>query len=61
MLNIGEMTESRSSWSSNKVGLIQMWVRDCQIHNGTQGYGKEKEKKHIYSEKQDWKINPQGD
>lgn len=37
MLNIREMTESRISWSSDKVGLITMWVRDCQIHD-THGY-----------------------
>lgn len=47
MLNIREITESRISWTSDKVGLIQMWVRDCQIH-GSHGYEEEKGK-NIYT------------
>lgn len=59
MLNIREMTESWISWSSDKVGLIQMWVRYCQIQNDTHGYEEEKEK-NIYTLK-NRTGNSQGD
>lgn len=45
MLNIREITESRIRWSSDKVVLIQMCIRDCQIHD-THRY-EEKRKKNI--------------